>query len=44
LTPLVDYADLDGSILTKNDPYRGATFERGRIGLPTDPGLGVDRR
>jgi L-alanine-DL-glutamate epimerase-like enolase superfamily enzyme len=44
LTPLVDYADLDGSILTKNDPYRGATFHRGRIGLPSDPGLGVERR
>jgi L-alanine-DL-glutamate epimerase-like enolase superfamily enzyme len=41
LVPLLDYADLDGNLLLKNDPFQGMTVDRGRIGLPTGPGLGV---
>jgi L-alanine-DL-glutamate epimerase-like enolase superfamily enzyme len=41
LTPLVDYADLDGHLLIDNDPYRGVTVEHGRLILPATPGLGV---
>ncbi len=43
-TPLVDAADLDGAALTIDDPFVGATIERGRIALPSAPGLGVTRR
>jgi L-alanine-DL-glutamate epimerase-like enolase superfamily enzyme len=41
LTPLVDYADLDGHLLINNDPYAGVTVERGKLVLPERPGLGV---
>jgi L-alanine-DL-glutamate epimerase-like enolase superfamily enzyme len=43
-TPLVDVADLDGAALTVDDPFIGATIDRGRITLPSGPGLGVSRR
>ena len=43
-TPLVDAADLDGAALTIDDPFTGATIERGQIRLPTEPGLGVRRK
>jgi L-alanine-DL-glutamate epimerase-like enolase superfamily enzyme len=39
--PLLDFADFDGAALLSDDPYVGATIERGRIGLPARPGLGV---
>lgn len=41
LTPLVDYADLDGHLLIANDPYEGVQVEKGRLLLPSTPGLGV---
>lgn len=41
LSPLVDYADLDGHLLIANDPYAGVTVEKGKLILPTTPGLGV---
>ena len=41
LVPLLDYADLDGNLLLKDDPFRGMTVERGHITIPTAPGLGV---
>ncbi len=41
LTPLVDYADLDGHLLVANDPYRGVTLEVGKLILPDLPGIGV---
>lgn len=41
LTPLVDYADLDGNLLVSDDPYRGVTVADGKLILPTGPGLGV---
>lgn len=40
LAPLVDHADLDGYLLIAHDPFRGVTMDRGRIQLPTAPGLG----
>jgi L-Ala-D/L-Glu epimerase / N-acetyl-D-glutamate racemase len=43
LAPLCDYADLDGPLLIKNDPYRGLKYEGARISLPDEPGLGVTR-
>jgi L-alanine-DL-glutamate epimerase-like enolase superfamily enzyme len=44
LSPLVDYADLDGNLLIDNDPYIGVTVERGKLILPEEPGLGVKER
>ncbi len=41
LSPLVDYADLDGNLLIANDPFRGVTVEHGKLILPTRPGLGL---
>jgi len=41
LSPLVDYADLDGNLLVTNDPYRGVTVRNGKLILPYGPGLGV---
>ncbi len=41
LTPLVDYADLDGNLLIANDPYAGVTLEAGKLILPDPPGIGV---
>jgi L-Ala-D/L-Glu epimerase len=44
LAPLCDYADLDGPLLIRNDPYRGLKYEGARVRLPDGPGLGVERR
>ena len=41
ISPLVDYADLDGHVLIANDPFVGMKFEAGRMIMPTAPGLGV---
>lgn len=41
LAPMVDYLDLDGHWLLKDDPYDGAPRECGRIVLNDRPGLGV---
>ena len=42
LAPLCDYADLDGPLLIKNDPYCGLRYEGARFSLPDRPGLGVE--
>jgi L-alanine-DL-glutamate epimerase-like enolase superfamily enzyme len=42
--PLLDCADFDGAALLADDPYEGATIERGRIRIPDAPGLGVSSR
>ena len=44
LSPLVDWADLDGNLLIANDPYSGVKVERGKLILPDRPGLGLLRR
>lgn len=41
LSPLVDYADLDGNLLIANDPYKGVTVKNGKLILPDGPGLGL---
>ncbi len=41
LTPLVDYADLDGHLLIDDDAYEGVKVENGKLILPERPGLGV---
>jgi L-Ala-D/L-Glu epimerase len=43
LTPLVDYADLDGHLLINNDPYEGVRVVNGKLLLPETPGLGVQK-
>ena len=37
----VDFVDLDGNLLIKNDPYVGAIIKNGRLVLPKDNGSGV---
>ena len=44
ISPLVDYADLDGNILIGNDPAEGVGTFEGKLLLPTDPGIGVTLR
>ena len=44
LSPLVDWADLDGPFLTASDPFEGLTYKHGKIVLPVGPGLGVRER
>ena len=44
LSPLVDYADLDGNLLISNDPFIGVTVREGKLILPKGPGLGLSRR
>ncbi|HXF33215.1 MAG TPA: dipeptide epimerase [Candidatus Acidoferrales bacterium] len=42
LSPLVDWADIDGPFLTAHDPFVGVRYgENGRLILPDGPGLGV---
>lgn len=41
LSPLVDYADLDGNLLIANDPYTGVQVDNGKLILPGRPGLGL---
>ena len=41
LSPLVDWADLDGPFLSADDPFTGVTYADGKIVLPDGPGLGV---
>jgi L-alanine-DL-glutamate epimerase-like enolase superfamily enzyme len=41
LSPLVDYADLDGNLLIANDPYSGVKVEHGKLVLPDRAGLGL---
>lgn len=41
LSPLVDWADIDGPFLTAKDPFAGVTYNNGKLILPDGPGLGV---
>jgi L-alanine-DL-glutamate epimerase-like enolase superfamily enzyme len=41
LSPLVDWADLDGPFLVARDPFEGMHYAAGKIVLPAGPGLGV---
>jgi L-alanine-DL-glutamate epimerase-like enolase superfamily enzyme len=44
LAPLCDYADLDGPLLIKNDPYTGLKYDGAKMTLPEGAGLGVVRK
>jgi L-alanine-DL-glutamate epimerase-like enolase superfamily enzyme len=41
LSPLVDYADLDGNLLIANDPYSGVGVDKGKLILSDRLGLGL---
>ena len=41
LLPLVDYADLDGHLLLREDPFIGLGIEGAQLLLPEQPGIGV---
>ncbi|HTY38544.1 MAG TPA: dipeptide epimerase [Bacteroidota bacterium] len=43
LSPMVDYADLDGALLISNDVYEGTTIVDGRVTLADRPGIGVKK-
>ncbi len=43
LSPLVDYADLDGNLLIANDPFTGVLVREGKLILPDGPGLGLKK-
>jgi L-alanine-DL-glutamate epimerase-like enolase superfamily enzyme len=44
LSPLVDFADLDGNLLISNDPYQGVSVENGKLVLPDGNGAGITLR
>jgi len=41
LLPLLDYVDMDGSLLIKNDPATGVTFDYGKVIYATENGTGA---
>ena len=41
LSPVVDWADLDGALLTSNDVYHGMEVVGGKVILPATPGIGI---
>lgn len=42
LSPLADFADLDGNLLISNDRFDGVLVQGGRLILPDRPGIGVE--
>ncbi len=43
LSPMVDWADLDGNLLISNDPYTGTKVIDGKIVLTDNPGIGIKK-
>jgi len=43
LSPLVDWADLDGALLTSNDVYEGMKVIDGKVTLNDLPGIGIQK-
>ena len=41
LSPLADWADLDGNLLISNDVFDGMHVIEGKVTLPDRPGIGV---
>ena len=41
LSPLANWADLDGNLLISNDPYKGVKITDGKITLNDLPGIGI---
>ncbi|KLU07432.1 L-alanine-DL-glutamate epimerase [Rhodopirellula islandica] len=44
LSPLVDWADLDGNLLISNDLYEGVQVINGKLTLNDLPGIGIRKR
>jgi L-alanine-DL-glutamate epimerase-like enolase superfamily enzyme len=44
LSPLADWADLDGAVLINNDCFDGATIVDGKVTLSSLPGIGAVKR
>ncbi len=44
LSPMVDWADLDGALLISNDPFDGMTVVDGKVTLTDKPGIGAVKR
>jgi L-alanine-DL-glutamate epimerase-like enolase superfamily enzyme len=44
LSPLVDWADLDGNLLIDNDVFEGIKIRDGKIVLPDSPGIGIRKK
>jgi len=42
IAPLVDYIDLDGALLLRDDPFAGALFTNGQLTLPDTVGIGAE--
>ncbi|NOR76246.1 MAG: dipeptide epimerase [Draconibacterium sp.] len=43
LSPLVDWADLDGSLLISNDVFKGMEVIKGKVTLNNLPGIGIEK-
>lgn len=43
LSPIADWADLDGALLTNNDPFSGMEVVDGKVTLMDTPGIGVKK-
>jgi L-alanine-DL-glutamate epimerase-like enolase superfamily enzyme len=41
VSPLADWADLDGPLLISRDPFTGVRYEAAKVLIPEAPGLGV---
>ena len=41
LSPMVDWADLDGNLLIANDIFDGIKIVKGKVTIPDRPGIGV---
>lgn len=41
LSPMVDWADLDGNLLIANDKFDGIKIVNGKVTIPERPGIGV---
>ncbi len=44
LSPMVDWADLDGNLLISNDIYEGVTVANGKLVLPDRLGIGIIKK
>ena len=42
-SPAVDFADLDGNLLISNDRFKGVQVKKGKLVLPTTPGIGIEK-
>jgi len=43
LSPLVDWADLDGNLLISNDCFEGVKIVNGKVTLNDKPGIGINK-